>query len=291
VPFCAGVWGDIGSALLVCARWGCGLFVDARFGLCDCEAQPFGATRSGASTLMASDYTGRYGRGPTGERGFLVSVSWWQRLAPLTGAGFVVLYFTGSGLIGQVGSTSTPTTAEIVDLLEDGPVKVLVGAYLSLVAAALLIWFAGVIRARLRAGEGETGYFSAVAFGGGVAAATAMSIGFAVMAQAALRAESDEGIDPEVALVFYDLYRSILGGPAPIGFAALIGATAVVSFRTRVFPRWLTWSSAIIAVGLISPLLFIFVVVAFIWVLVVSIWLFIAGGKDSTTDTYAEHPV
>lgn len=211
----------------------------------------------------------------------VVSVSWWQRLAPLTGAGFVVLYFVGFAFIGEVGSTSTPTPGEVVDLLEDGPVQVLVGAYLSLVSAAFLLWFAGILRATLRAGEGDAGRFSAVAFGGGVAAATAMSIGFAVMAQAALRAESDEGIDPETALVFYDLYRAILGGPAPIGFAALIGATAVVSFQTRVFPTWLTWSSAVVAVGLVSPLLFIFVVAAFIWVLVVSIWLFIHAGKDA----------
>jgi hypothetical protein len=220
-----------------------------------------------------------------------VSVSWWQRLAPLTGAAFVVLYFVGFLLIGEVGETSTPAPSEIVDLIEDGPVQVLVGAYLSLVSAAFLLWFAGILRATLRVGEGDPGRFSAVAFGGGVAAATAMSIGFALMAQAALRAESDEGIAPETALVFYDLYRAVLVGPVPIGFAALIGATAVVSFRTQVFPSWLTWSSAVVAVGLVSPLLFIFVIVGFIWVLVVSIWLFVQGGKDSTTDRKTEHPV
>jgi hypothetical protein len=46
----------------------------------------------------------------------------------------------------------------------------------------------------------------------------------------------------------------------------------------------------VIAVGLVSPLLFIFVVVAFIWVLVVSIWLFIHGSKDSAADNKTEHP-
>jgi hypothetical protein len=221
----------------------------------------------------------------------VVSVSWWQRLAPLTGAGFVVFYVAGFALIGELGSTSTPAAGEIVDLLEGGPVQVLVGAYLSLVSAALLLWFAGIMRATLQVGEGETGRFSAVAFGGGIAAATALSIGFAAMAQAALRAESDDGIAPEAALVFYDLYRAILGGAVPIGFAALIGATAVVSFRTQVFPAWLTWSSAVVAVGLVSPLLFIFGIIGFIWVLVTSIWLFIAGFKDSTTASHPEHPV
>ena len=220
-----------------------------------------------------------------------MSASRWERLAPLTGAAFTVLYFVGFGLIGEVGGTSTPSPGEIVDLLEDGPVQILVGVYLSLVSVAFLLWFLGSLRTKLRVGEGGTGRLSAVALGGGVAAATAMVLSFASIGQAAVRADSGEGISPEAALVFYDLYRAILGGAVPIGFAVLIGATSVVSFRTRVFPAWLLWSSVVVAIGLVSPLLFIFVFFAFIWVLVVSVWLFIDGRNESKVANERADPV
>lgn len=205
-----------------------------------------------------------------------------DRVAPLAGAASIALYFIGFGLIGEVGGSATPSSEDVVDLLEDGPVRILVGVYISLLSVGLLLWFVASLRSGLRAAEGGAGRLSAAAFGGGVVAATAMSIGFASIGQAAMRANSDRGIDPETAVVFYDLYRAILGGPVPIGFAVLIGATTVLSFRAQVFPRWLGWASAVVAIGLLSPLLFFFVFVAFIWVVVVSIWLFIDGSNGAT---------
>ncbi len=87
-----------------------------------------------------------------------------------------------------------------------------------------------------------------------------------------MRAE-DEAIDPQIATVLYDLYRAMLSGAVPIGFAVLIGATAVVSFRSELFPSWLAWASVVIAVGAASPLLGVFAFAALAWVFVVSIWL------------------
>lgn len=198
----------------------------------------------------------------------------WEKLAPLTGAVFFVLYVVGFALIGEVGGTSTPPAGEIVDLLEDGSTRILAGVYMSLVSVAFLLWFVGSVRSTLRGAEGSPGRLSGVAFGGGVAAGAAMAVSYAPIGQAAMRAGSDDGIGPEAALVFYDFYRAILGAAAPIGFAVLIGAAAVVSFRTQLFPPWLMWASVVIAIGLVSPLLFIFLLVAFLWVLVVGIWLF-----------------
>jgi hypothetical protein len=213
-----------------------------------------------------------------------MTASRWDRMAPLAGAASVVLYFVGFALIGEVGSTATPSSEQVVDLLEDGPVQIIVGVYISLVSVALLIWFVASLRSRLSVAEGGTGRLAATAFGGGLVAATALAVGFGSIGQAAFRAESDEGIHPEVAVVFYDLYRAILGSAVPIGFGVLIGATAIVAFRTQVFPSWLVWSSVVVAIGSVSPLLFFFVFIALIWVLVVSIWLFIDGRKEPGAD-------
>jgi hypothetical protein len=195
-----------------------------------------------------------------------------RRAAPLTGAASTVLYFVGFGLIGQIGQTASPSPDQVVNLLEDGPVQILIGAYISLVSVVLLLLFAATLRSRLRVAEGGTGQFSAAAMAGGVVAAASMSVGFASIGQAALRAE-DEAIDPLIATVLYDLYRAMLSGGVPIGFAVLIGATAIVSFRGELLPSWLAWTSVVIAVGAATPLLALFAFVALIWVFVVSIWL------------------
>lgn len=195
-----------------------------------------------------------------------------RRAAPLTGAASIVLYFVGFALIGEVSDTASPSPDRVVDHLEDGPVQILIGAYISLVSVVLLLLFAATLRSRLRVAEGGTGQFSAAALAGGVVAAAAMSVGFASIGQAALRAE-DEAIDPQIATVLYDLYRAMLGGGVPIGFAVLIGATAIVSFRGELFPSWLAWASVVIAVGAATPLLHLFAFAAFVWVFVVSIWL------------------
>lgn len=207
-----------------------------------------------------------------------------DRVAPLAGAASIVLYFAGFALIGEVGSTATPSSEQVVDLLEDSPVQIIVGVYISLVSVALLIWFVAILHSRLRIAEGGTGWLAATAFGGGLVAATALAVGFASIGQAAFRAESDDGINPEVAVVFYDLYRAILGSAVPIGFGVLIGATAIVTFRSQAFPAWLVWSSVVVAIGSVSPLLFIFALIALIWVLVVSIWLFIDSRREAPND-------
>ena len=198
----------------------------------------------------------------------------WERLARLTGVGFVVLFVLGMGLIGEVGGTSTPSSDEIVDLLHDGPTRILVGAYLSLVASAFLLWFVGSLRSTLSIAERGTGRLSAVAFGGGTAATAALVVSHAAIAAAAMRAASAGGITPDAAMVFHDLHRIVLGVAVPIGLAVTVGATAMVSFRTGLLPGWLARFSAVLAIALVSPLLFFFLLLGIVWVLVVSIWLY-----------------
>ena len=67
---------------------------------------------------------------------------------------------------------------------------------------------------------------------------------------------------------------AVVGGALPIVLAGLMGAAAGVSFRTKSWPAWLAWSSAVVAVGSISPLRYIFSAADVLWILVVSVWLF-----------------
>ena len=117
-----------------------------------------------------------------------------------------------------------------------------------------LIWFAGSVRHSLRRAEGDTGRLSAVAFGGGAVGGGLVAVAFSILAAEAARSGRYGGIGPDVATLTYDLYGTILGVGLPLTLAALIGAAAVVAFRTRRWPTWLAWSGAIVAIGSISPI-------------------------------------
>jgi hypothetical protein len=76
----------------------------------------------------------------------------------------------------------------------------------------------------------------------------------------------------------------MMGSALPLAYAVVLGATAVVSFRTGVFVHWLTWITAIVAVALLVPEVnFVLVGLALPWVFVVSIVLYRSTGRSSQT--------
>jgi hypothetical protein len=205
----------------------------------------------------------------------------WERLAPLTGVAFVVLLVAGVLVINNYDYL--PPAEEIKSFYEDGSTRITAGGYLALLSVFFFLWFVGSVRSSLRVAEGGTGRLSAVAFGGGVAAGAGMIVGYAAVWAAAQRAGADGGIAAETATGLFDLSGVLIGNTVPIAFAVLIGATAVLSFRTGVFARWLAWVSAVIAVGLLTPVNYIFIGIALLWVLVVSILLYTSDRSTSPT--------
>ncbi|MFB3049261.1 MAG: hypothetical protein ACE1Z9_03820 [Acidimicrobiia bacterium] len=196
----------------------------------------------------------------------------WERFAPLTGVVFVVLLVAGVVVINNYDYL--PPAAEIESFYEDSSTAISVGAFLALLSVFFFLWFLGSVRSTLRVTEGGTGRLSAVAFGGGVAAAAAMIVGYSATLAAAQRAGTTGGIGADAATSLHDLASVLVGNTAPIAFAVLVAATALVALRTGVFPAWLAWVSVVLAVGLLTPLNYIFMGFALLWVLIVSILLF-----------------
>jgi hypothetical protein len=64
-----------------------------------------------------------------------------------------------------------------------------------------------------------------------------------------------------------------------IFMAVFIGAAAVVSLRTALFPAWFGWASAVVTFGLLTPYAYIMLASALLWLLVVSIWLYVRGSS------------
>jgi hypothetical protein len=146
-----------------------------------------------------------------------------------------------------------------------------------LLSAFFMLWFAGSVYSALREREGGTGRLSMVAFGGGVASGVALAIGFSAILASGARAGAEGGITPAEAVTMYDLYSQILGGTFAISMAVFIGATAVVSLRTLMFPKWFGWASALITFGLLTPYSYAVLALVLVWLLVVSVWLFSRG--------------
>lgn len=198
-----------------------------------------------------------------------------ERLAPLTGLVAVILLLVGTVLIGLYDFL--PPADKIANHLNANPGRAATGGYLGTISAFFLIWFAGSVRAVLRQQEGENGWVSEVAFGGGIAGGVIAILLFTSIGSTALRAGAEGGITPIGAITQYDFWSQLGGLAYPVTMAVFIGATAVVSLRTSLFPNWFGWASALIALGLLTPFSYIIISLAMIWVFVVSIWLYARG--------------
>lgn len=198
-----------------------------------------------------------------------------DRVAPLTGLVTIILLLAGTFLIGLYDFL--PPAEKIADHLGANPDRVYVGSYLAALSAFFLIWFAGRVRAALREREGGDGWVSEVAFGGGVAGGVMVLLTFTSIGSTALRAGTEAGISPIGAITLYDFWSQLGGLAFPVSMAVFIGATAVVSLRTSLFPGWFGWASALIALGLLTPFSYAVISLGMVWVLVVSIWLYVRG--------------
>ena len=213
-----------------------------------------------------------------------MALSGFERFAPLSGIAFVVLTIVGIVIAWSDSPEEFPgKVPDIVAYFTEHSGKIVTGAWIGLLGAFFLFWFAGSLRARLRTSEGAEGRLSSVAFGGGVAAATILTVMNAAYAIAALRVEEYDEIAPDTATALYDLANGLLGAALPVALAVLVGATGVLALRTGVLPRWLGILSLLIMVGLlILPIAWILNLVALIWVLIVSVLLFLRPGVDAT---------
>lgn len=198
-----------------------------------------------------------------------------ERLAPLSGVVSVVILIIGVLIFNYY--EFLPSAENIADFLNNNASRVSAGGYIGSLSAFFLIWFAGSVRSALLEREAGEGQLSLVAFGGGLAAAIALGISFIGIFASGLRAGAPGGIPTVAAVAMYDFWTQLTGQLFSIFMAVFVGATAIVTLRTGLFPRWFGWVSALVAIGLLTPYAYALLVLAFIWMFVVSIWLYLKG--------------
>jgi len=172
-----------------------------------------------------------------------------SRWLPLSGVAFAVLLFFGWFLSGGNTPDYTAPDAEWVAWAEDNSQLSGIAGFLILLAGVALLHFAGTIRSAL--GRAETTFqgsvdLARVAFAGAIVGGACLAMAIVMVAAASSPgAAADPGVTRAVSGV-------ATAGPylvAAMGFAAMLGASGLLTLRTGVFARWTGFVALIGAVA------------------------------------------
>lgn len=195
-----------------------------------------------------------------------------SRLAPLSGVLFAAFVVVGFSI--DANTEFMPPEAEIVAHLQEGPLRVMVGAYMNFLAAAALLWFSGSIGRALRRLDDDGGRLAGIATAGTVFASAMLAVGATGIVAAAERMWVNGSIEPGAAAGLFDVAGIVMGNGAPIGLAALFAATGVVMLRSEGMSRVLAWGSILLALGLLSPFGWVAMLLGILWVPAAGIWIY-----------------
>lgn len=175
-----------------------------------------------------------------------------ERICALGGIAYVAFAIIGHEVLGSGGSSPglNATGEDIANFFASTTsTKILLGGYIELLGLSAFVLFAGSLWSILRRAEGERGLSSTVVFGAGLLMVAIKFAGAAPWLAARYRAH--EGLDPHVAMALYDINNaSFVLTWFPL--AILMLATAAVTIRTRVLPRWLGWTAVGLGVALLA---------------------------------------
>jgi hypothetical protein len=166
-----------------------------------------------------------------------------------TGVAAVVLW-----VIGLIVLTALPTNLsdkasdeQILAWVRGNTNDILLGGWLFMLGCIVFIWFAGLVRARVLAAEGEHGTLATIGFAGAVATAI---FGMANAAGDVDAAINKNDISAASAGTLHHLGDAFFVA-AELALIVLLVSTAVVALRTALMPKWWAIFSIIVAVVLV----------------------------------------
>ena len=164
------------------------------------------------------------------------------RLTAVGGAVFFALFLAFASLTSGTPS-ATDSGQEIFNYLSAHDSRLqLAAVLLGLAMPAALLFLSGLFRA-LREAEGGKAGLAIAALGGGVLAAASTVTGALILGTSATRIAD---IGPASARLWWTMYLMSIGATL-LGLLLLIGATAIVSLESQLFPRWFAVASALLA--------------------------------------------
>jgi hypothetical protein len=212
----------------------------------------------------------------------------WERLAALGGVVAVALWIVGI-LIMESSNPGSDEPAELLAWFQDDTGTILASAFIFMLGSLFFLIFVGALRARLIAVEGPGAFWTAIAFGAGLATAILTMLIPAPNLSAAI-SESELTGEAALAVSFIDDAFFVA---AELSAALLLVATGLVILRYGALPRWLAWVSFLFALWLVIPPIgwagLIFGVP--LWTLIVAVLMWMrpvgepASAPPSTTST------
>jgi hypothetical protein len=203
-----------------------------------------------------------------------------ERLAPLTGVVFTIIFAVGLLTSGDTPDTKA-TGQEVISHYADSG-TILVSLFGLVIAAVVFMFFAGVLRTRLQATGPD--WLASVAFGGAVV--YTIGLGLFAMSQIALLDAADLG-QPEVAQAL-NIIDNDNFFPCVIGLAVVLLSTGWHALASGSLPKWLGWASVVLGVlamagpaGIAAFLLFP------VWVVIVAITFYRQNTAPAATTTAA----
>jgi hypothetical protein len=163
----------------------------------------------------------------------------WERYGAVAGLIFVVLVLISAFI---AGTPPQPTDAprKIHEFYRDHERALKASVFLSGLGAAAFLWFIASLWSRLRRRRLAT-----VAAGGGVATIGFALVSAAITSTTALRIGD---LTPKQAKFFYALQGNVIT-MVSFSIAALVAATSIAALRAKVFPAWLGWAGAALALA------------------------------------------
>lgn len=164
-----------------------------------------------------------------------------ERLSAATG--YLVLALGLAAAAFERGAPpATAPAAEALTFFIKYRSELLAQSLLFILSAGAYLWFFSGLRSYLSRAEGGTGVLSAVVYGAGVIWAGLQMV--FQSGQIALAMGSGPDVPPALIGMMTDLTYA-LSVVAYVPMAMMLAAVALTSLRTRAFPAWLGWLSAI----------------------------------------------
>jgi hypothetical protein len=201
----------------------------------------------------------------------------WSRLAPLTGAVFVVLAIVAVVVSGEETPKASASAAKVVSFYSEHHSAIERGAILFALTFLALVLFAGALRSYLRRTSGCEGLAAMVLAGAilmavGALAGTGVEYGIA---------HNLHDLSPEAVktlnFVSTELFLPVLAGGFIFGMCA-----GLAILRGADLPNWLGWVAVLLGIAaIVPPASFIALGVLVLWSLVVTIIMYRRSGEPT----------
>jgi uncharacterized protein DUF4386 len=175
-----------------------------------------------------------------------------ERLAPLS-AFLVTAFIVASFIVTGETPNGDDSAQKVVNFYTDNKDEVIVGSFLATLGAFALVWFAASLRAHIGERNPRARRVAALPF----AAAILIAVGITTFS--GIEAAAADSVDniPAEAMQALNALDNDMFFTFALGNLLMYTSLAVAILRYGVFPRWVGWLSAVLAVISVTPVFFV----------------------------------